>query len=76
MQIAITPDATIFISVAQMEKPNHYYKEIITQGLPHGNDGKEIPNLLFVTPNPTPKGAKNVDPAKALLRDFSPPDKI
>jgi len=73
-QIVMTPNATISIPVAQFEKPDQYYKEIITQGIPLGDDGKTMPSLLFVTPNLIPKGAKNVALAKQMLRDFSTPD--
>jgi multiple sugar transport system substrate-binding protein len=72
-QIVMTPNATISIAVAQMEKPEQYFKEIITQGLPLGNDGKPVPSLLSVSPCLIPKGAKNVDAAKALLSDFIQP---
>jgi multiple sugar transport system substrate-binding protein len=75
-QIVMTPNATISIPVAQMDKPDQYYKEIITQGIPLGDDGKLMPSLLFVTPNLIPKGAKNIDAAKALLRDFSQPENM
>jgi len=72
-QIVMTPNATISIAVAQMEKPDQYFKEIITQGLPLDNDGKPVPSLLGVSPCLIPKGAKNVDAAKELLRDFIQP---
>ena len=72
-QIVMTPNATISIAVAQMDKPDQYYKEIITLGVPLGNDGKPVPGVLAVSPTLIPKGSKNVDAAKALLRDFIRP---
>ena len=75
-QIVMTPNATISISVAQMEKPDQYYKQIITQGLPLGNDGKPVPAMLGASPCLIPKGAKNIDGAKELLRSFIQPSNL
>jgi len=72
-QIVMTPNATISIAVAQMEKPDQYYKEILTTGIPNGNDGKPVPGILAVSPCLIPKGAKNIDGAKALLKSFIQP---
>lgn len=75
-QIVMTPNATISIAVAQAEKPDQYFKEIITTGIPNGNDGKPVPGILAVSPCLIPKGAKNVDGAKALLKDFIRPETL
>ena len=72
-QIVMTPNATISIAAAQMDKPDLYYKEILTLGVPLGNDGKPVPSVLAISPTIIPKGAKNVDGAKALVRDFITP---
>jgi multiple sugar transport system substrate-binding protein len=72
-QIVMTPNATISIAAAQMDKPDLYYKEIITRGPPLGNDGKPVASVLAIAPTIIPKGSKNVDAAKALLRDFIQP---
>src|SRR5215510_5302870 len=72
-QIVMTPNATISIAAAQMDKPDLYYKEIITHGIPMGNDGKPVASVLAIAPTIIPKGSKNVDAAKALLRDFIQP---
>ena len=72
-QIVMTPNATISIAVAQMEKPDQYYKEIITQGIPLSNDGKPVASMLGVSPCLIPKGAKNIDGAKELLKSFIQP---
>ncbi|MFL5282780.1 MAG: ABC transporter substrate-binding protein [Rhodopila sp.] len=45
-QIVMTPNTTISIAVAQMEKADQYYKQIITTGIPDGNDGRPVVNLL------------------------------
>jgi multiple sugar transport system substrate-binding protein len=75
-QIVMTPNATISIAVAQMEKPDQYYKQIITQGMPNGNDGKPVPSIVGVSPCMIPKGAKNVDGAKELLKAFIQPENL
>jgi multiple sugar transport system substrate-binding protein len=72
-QIVMTPNATISIAVAQMDKHDQYYKEIITHPVPLGNDGKPVQSILGVTPAMIPKGAKNIDAAKDLLT-FAPID--
>jgi multiple sugar transport system substrate-binding protein len=72
-QVVMTPNATISIAVAQMEKQDQYLKEIITSGIPLGNDGKKVPGLLGVSPCIIPQGAKNVDGAKDLLRSLIQP---
>jgi len=59
-----------------MEKADQYNKQIITQGIPLGNDGKPVPGLLAVAPCLIPKGAKNVDAAKDLLKSFIKPDNL
>ena len=72
-QIVMTPNATISIAVAQLDKQDQYLKEIITQSIPLGNDGKVVPSVLAVSPCIIPKGAKNVAGAKQLLADFIRP---
>jgi multiple sugar transport system substrate-binding protein len=69
-QVVMTPNATISIAVAQMEKKEQYEHEIITTGVPYGNDGQPVPSILGVTPAVIPKGAKNIDGAKDFLRAF------
>src|SRR3954462_13556063 len=75
-QIVMTPNTTISIAVAQMEKADQYYKQIITTGIPDGNDGRPVPSLLGVSPCLIPKGAKNIDGAKDLIRAFIQPDNL
>ena len=64
------------IAVAQADKTDQYYKEIITHGMPLGNDGNPVPGVLAVSPCIIPKGAKNVAGAKALLSDFIRPESL
>jgi len=40
------------------------------------NDGKPVPSVLAISPTIIPKGSKNVDAAKALLRDFIQPANV
>jgi multiple sugar transport system substrate-binding protein len=72
-QVVMTPNATISIAVAQMEKQEQYYKEIITTGVPYSNEGKPVPSILGATPLFIPKGAKNVDGAKEFIKYFIQP---
>ena len=67
-QVVMTPNATISIAAAQKDKHDQYYKEILTFGVPLGNDGKPVPALITVVPAFIPKGAKNVDGAKDFLK--------
>jgi multiple sugar transport system substrate-binding protein len=75
-QIVMTPNTTISIAVAQKDKHDQYYKEIITQGIPGDNAGNAVPSLLSVPLCFIPKGAKNVDGAKDFLKYFIQPDKL
>jgi multiple sugar transport system substrate-binding protein len=72
-QVVMTPNATTSISAAQKDKPDVYYKDIITHGVPLGNDGKPVPTTLGITAAFIPKGAKNIDGAKDFLRFFIQP---
>ena len=72
-QIVMTPNATISIAVAQMEKKDQYFRDIITKGVPLGNDGKPVPSILGVTSAFIPKAATNIDGGKAFLKWFIQP---
>jgi multiple sugar transport system substrate-binding protein len=72
-QGVMTPNATISIAVAQMEKQDQYYRDIITTGVPYGNDGRPVPSILGATPLFIPKGTKNIDGAKVFIRYFIQP---
>ncbi len=75
-QIVMTPNATISIAVAQMEKKDQYFRDIITTGIPAGNDGKPVASLLTVVSAFIPKAAKNIDNAKAFLKWFIQPSRV
>lgn len=66
-QVVMTPNATLSIPVAQLEKTEQYYNEIVTLPPPLGEDGKARPTLTSVKAAFIPKGAKNIDTAKAFL---------
>ena len=48
-------------------KNKQEYDDIVTRGLPLGNDGKEIPSPMPIFGALIPKGAKNIALAKELL---------
>jgi multiple sugar transport system substrate-binding protein len=49
------------------------YNDIVTYGLPLGNDGKKVPAQVFSFGVVIPKGAKNVPLAKEFMTYFSQP---
>jgi multiple sugar transport system substrate-binding protein len=65
-------DGTISTEVAII-KNKEEYDDIVTLGLPKSNDGQTIPAQLTVTSKLIPKGAKNVEVAKDLLKFFIQP---
>lgn len=75
-QIVMTPNATISIAVAQMEKQDQYYKQIRTLSIPTGPDGKPVTSLVSIKLAFVPKAAKNVDVAKDFLKYLIVPDHI
>src|SRR5665213_394342 len=74
-QVIMDLDGTISTEVAII-KNKQDYDDIVTLGLPLSNDGKPIPSQLTVTNKLIPKGAKNVDVAKDLLKYFIQPTVI
>jgi multiple sugar transport system substrate-binding protein len=75
-QIVMTPNATISIAVAQMEKTEQYLNEIRTMALPSGPEGRPVTSLVSVKLAFIPKGAKNVDGAKEFLKYLIMPDNL
>lgn len=75
-QIVMTPNATISIAVAQMEKTEQYYKQIITMPQPNGPDGKPVTSLVSVKLAFIPKAAQHVDAAKDFLKYLIQPKNI
>jgi multiple sugar transport system substrate-binding protein len=60
-------DGSISTEVAVYDK-KELYDDIVTRGLPLGNDGKELPAQVGVRGPVIPKGAKNVEMAKEFLK--------
>jgi multiple sugar transport system substrate-binding protein len=60
-------DGTISTEVALYNKKEEY-DDIVTRGLPLGNDGKELPAQVTTFGPMIPKGAKNVAPAKEFIK--------
>ena len=71
-QIVMDLDGTISTEVAII-KNKEDYDDIVTMGLPLSNDGKPIASQLTVVNKLIPKGAKNVEVAKDLLKYFIQP---
>jgi multiple sugar transport system substrate-binding protein len=65
-QIVMTPNASLSIPVAQQEKTEQYYHDILTEAQPLGPDGKPVTSLVSVKLAFIPKGAHNV----AVAKDF------
>jgi multiple sugar transport system substrate-binding protein len=66
-QIVMDIDGTISTEVAII-KNQQDYDDIVTMGLPHGNDGKPVPTQVNTNCGLIPKGAKNVEVAKDFLK--------
>jgi multiple sugar transport system substrate-binding protein len=60
-------DGSLSTEVA-LYKKKEQYDDIVTRGLPLGNDGKEVPSPMPIFGALIPKGAKNVTVAKELLK--------
>jgi multiple sugar transport system substrate-binding protein len=60
-------DGTISTEVALYGKKEDY-NDILTRGLPLGNDGKELPAQVTTFGPMIPKGAKHVEPAKEFIK--------
>ncbi len=75
-QIVMTPNATLSIPVAQMEKTDQYMHEIVTQSGPTGPDGKPVTSLVSVKLAFIPKGAHNTAGAKEFLKYLIQPKNL
>jgi len=60
-------DGTISTEVAVYDK-KEMYDDIVTMGLPLGNDGKQLPAQIISFGPVIPKGAKNIPAAKEFLK--------
>jgi multiple sugar transport system substrate-binding protein len=65
--IVMDLDGTISTEVAIYDKKAEY-DDIVTMGLPLGNDGKPVPSQATNFGGMIPKGAKNVEVAKDFLK--------
>jgi multiple sugar transport system substrate-binding protein len=65
--VAMDFDGTISTEVA-LWKDKEAYNDILTLGLPLGNDGKPLPSINTPTTAVVPKGAKNIPVAKEFLK--------
>jgi multiple sugar transport system substrate-binding protein len=66
-QMIMDFDGTISTEVALYHKKEDY-DDIVTMGLPNDNQGKPMPAQLTISGGYIPKGAKNVEVAKDLLK--------
>jgi multiple sugar transport system substrate-binding protein len=71
-QIVMDLDGTISTEVAVIHDEDNY-RDIVTMGLPLGNDGKQVPSMAANGCGLLPKGAKNVEVAKDFLTYFIQP---
>ena len=60
-------DGSLSTEVALYKKKEEY-DDIVTHGLPLGNDGKEVPSPMPIFGALIPKGAKNITVAKEFLK--------
>jgi multiple sugar transport system substrate-binding protein len=60
-------DGSLSTEVA-LYKKREEYDDIVTRGMPLGNDGKEVPSPMPIFGALIPKGAKNVTVAKEFLK--------
>ena len=67
-------DGTISTELAMIKDKKAYYEEMVTLGLPNGNDGKPIPALVGAGGGFIPKGAKNVETSKDFMKYFMQPE--
>jgi multiple sugar transport system substrate-binding protein len=65
-RIVMDFDGTISTELAVIDNRSEY-DDIVTQGVPLGNDGQRMPALSFVLGGFIPKGARNITVAKDFL---------
>jgi multiple sugar transport system substrate-binding protein len=61
-------DGTISTELAMISNEQAYYHDIVTLGLPNGNDGQPMPAQVGAGGGFIPKGAQNVDVAKDFMK--------
>jgi multiple sugar transport system substrate-binding protein len=67
-RIVMDFDGSISTELAVIDNKQQYYDEIVTLGLPNGNDGQPVPAQILVLGCFIPKGAKNADVARDFLK--------
>ena len=67
-EIVMDFDGTISTEVAMFHDKKRYYEELVTHGLPLGNDGQTVPAQLGAGGCFIAKGAKNVAAAKMFIK--------
>jgi multiple sugar transport system substrate-binding protein len=67
-------DGTLSTELAMFKDKKAYLDEMVTMGLPNGNDGKPIPALVGAGGGFIPKAAKNVEVAKEYMKYFMQPE--
>jgi multiple sugar transport system substrate-binding protein len=66
-------DGTISTELAMISDQQAYMHDMVTMGLPNGNDGKPMPAQLGAGGGFIPKGAKSVEVAKDLMKYWMQP---
>lgn len=66
-------DGTLSTELAMYSNKQAYLHEMVTMGMPHGNDGSPIPAQVNAGGGYIPKGAKNVEVAKDFMKFFMQP---
>jgi len=61
-------DGSISTELAMISNEQAYYHDIVTLGLPNGNDGQPMPAMVGAGGSFIPKGAKNVEVAKDFMK--------
>jgi multiple sugar transport system substrate-binding protein len=67
-------DGTLSTELAMFKDKKAYLEQMVTMGLPNGNDGKPIPALVGAGGGFIPKAAKNVEVAKEYMKYFMQPE--
>jgi multiple sugar transport system substrate-binding protein len=66
-------DGTLSTELAMIDDKQAFYHDIVTLGLPLGNDSKPIPAQVGAGGGYIPKGAKSVEVAKDLMKYWMQP---
>ncbi|WP_428492581.1 ABC transporter substrate-binding protein [Rhodopila sp.] len=66
-------DGTLSTELAMIKDKKVYFDEMVTMGLPNGNDGKPVPAFVGAGGGFIPKGAKNTATSKDFMKYFMQP---